>query len=203
MKNILKIALISIVCISNGFANTVSAYTDRSNYFNSIYFLNNDNFPTEYKETDPRKKTIINTKNDKDIIIETDATNYMVEQLIHVASEKIGSRYKSGGTTKDGFDCSGLMYSTFQKFNFTLPRSSHEMALVGEKVALCDAKKGDLIFFSNRGKSRINHVGMIVEIREDGEVLFVHSSTSQGVVVSSLKEGYYQRTFTQVNRVIK
>lgn len=203
MKNIFKIALLSIVCISNGFANNLSTITERSNHFNSFYFFNNDSFPTEFKETDPRKKTIINTKNDKDIIIETDASSYLVEQLIHVASDKIGSRYRSGGTTKDGFDCSGLMYSTFQKFNFTLPRSSHEMALIGSKVALCDAKKGDLIFFSNRGQSRINHVGMIVEVKEDGEVLFVHSSTSLGVVVSSLKEGYYQRTFTQVNRVIE
>ena len=94
------------------------------------------------------------------------------------------------------------MYSTFKKFDITLPRSSHEMAEIGTKINPEDAKKGDLIFFINRGQRRINHVGMIVEVNGD-EIKFIHSSTQGGVIISSLKESYYERTFKQINRIIE
>jgi cell wall-associated NlpC family hydrolase len=94
------------------------------------------------------------------------------------------------------------MYSTFKFFDILLPRSSHEMAAIGSPIDLKEAKKGDLIFFINRGQKRINHVGMIVEVNGD-EIKFIHSSTQSGVVISSLKESYYDRTFKQINRVIQ
>lgn len=144
-------------------------------------------------------KSIINTKNDDDIFIGED-TNYLVEQLINNASDNIGTRYRSGGTTKDGFDCSGLMYSTFKKFDITLPRSSFDMAKAGKVLERSEYQVGDLIFFKTFGK-RISHVGMITEVLDD-EIKFIHSSTSLGVIISSTKEAYYQRTFAQVNRVL-
>ena len=127
---------------------------------------------------------------------------YLALQLINVASDNLGTSYRSGGTTPAGFDCSGLMYSTFKKFDITLPRSSHEMAEVGTEINPEKAKKGDLIFFINRGQHRINHVGMIVEVNGD-EIKFIHSSTTGGVMISSLKESYYERTFKQINRIIE
>ena len=147
-------------------------------------------------------KTIgINHKNDDDIVIENEEASYLIKQLINSASDNLGVGYRPGGTTKSGFDCSGLVYSTFKKFDITLPRSSHEMATVGSKVDLSNAEKGDLIFFINRGQRRINHVGMVVEVNND-EVKFIHSSTQSGVIISSTKEPYYNRTFVQINRVL-
>ncbi len=155
------------------------------------------------KKQVPTPKNIpgINDSNDNDIIIDNEDSSYLVEQLINTASDNLGTRYKSGGTSKEGFDCSGLMFSTFKKFAITLPRSSHEMAEIGTKTTLSNAKKGDLIFFINRGQRRINHVGMVVEVNGD-DVKFIHSSTQSGVVISSIKEPYYQRTFVQINRVL-
>lgn len=161
--------------------------------------------PKRVKKKEARKKEtepIINTKNADDIIIENDETNYFAEQLIHNASENLGTRYRSGGTTEEGFDCSGLMFSTFKKFNITLPRSSHEMAQIGREIDSNNAKKGDLIFFKTFGGSRISHVGMITEINGD-EIKFIHSSTSLGVIISSTNESYYKRTFAQINRVLE
>ena len=153
--------------------------------------------------TDPKKKnTVLNDKNATDIFIENNTESYLALQLINVASDKLGTGYRSGGTTPAGFDCSGLMYSTFKKFDITLPRSSHEMAEIGTEINPENAKKGDLIFFINRGQHRINHVGMIVEINGD-EINFIHSSTQGGVIISSLKESYYERTFKQINRIIE
>jgi len=130
------------------------------------------------------------------------ANEDLITKLIESASDKIGTRYRSGGTTTAGFDCSGLMYSTFGLFDIKLPRSSIEQSEIGEKVSDGNAQKGDLIFFRTNGRSRINHVGMVVEVAED-EIKFIHSSTHSGVIISSTKEPYYQRNFAQVNRVIK
>lgn len=125
----------------------------------------------------------------------------LVNNLIEKATENIGVRYKAGGTTKNGFDCSGLVYTTFGSENITLPRSSFEQAKIGKVIPLNDAQKGDLIFFKTNKSRQINHVGLITEVNSD-EVKFVHSSTSKGVIISSTKEPYYKNSFEQVNRVV-
>lgn len=123
------------------------------------------------------------------------------EFLIGKASENLGTRYRSGGTTPAGFDCSGLMFSTFKNIDMNLPRSSFEMANYGMKIDRNKAQKGDLIFFATFGRGRVSHVGMVTEVLDD-EIKFIHSSTSSGVMISSTKENYYARSFVQVNRVI-
>ncbi len=126
----------------------------------------------------------------------------LADELIKMASDNLGSRYRSGGTSKNGFDCSGLMYATFSSLDIKLPRSSHEMATIGKVVDPNQAQKGDLIFFKTRGGSQINHVGMVVEVY-DGEIKFIHSATHGGVIISSTKEKYYEKNFTQINRVLQ
>jgi cell wall-associated NlpC family hydrolase len=123
------------------------------------------------------------------------------DQLISKASEHIGTRYRSGGTTTEGFDCSGLMCYTFSSYDIKLPRSSAEMASYGSRIDAQNAQKGDLIFFKTRGSGRINHVGMVVEVL-DGEIKFIHSATHGGVIISSTKESYYERNLAQINRVL-
>ncbi len=159
-------------------------------------------FIPKNKAASPQNLPGLNNENDNDIVIESDDASYLAEQLINSASDNLGIGYRAGGTTKAGFDCSGLIYSTFKKFDITLPRSSNEMAEIGSKIDFTNAKKGDLIFFINRGQHHINHVGMIVEVNGD-EIKFIHSSTQSGVVVSSINEPYYKRTFAQINRVIE
>ena len=196
MKNIFKIALLLIACSGTFAANN----TIHNIILNEVSTLNTS---TKSFNTDPKKKnTVLNDKNATDIFIENNTESYLALQLINVASDKLGTGYRSGGTTPAGFDCSGLMYSTFKKFDITLPRSSHEMAEIGTEINPEDAKKGDLIFFINRGQHRINHVGMIVEVNGD-EIKFIHSSTQGGVIISSLKESYYERTFKQINRIVE
>lgn len=140
-------------------------------------------------------------KTDSTFVKKTGSYSELIEQLIANATEKIGTRYRSGGTTKAGFDCSGLMICTFNNFDIKLPRSSIEQSRIGTRVTAEEAQKGDLIFFKTNGRRHINHVGMIVEVA-DGEIKFVHSSTHGGVMISSTKEPYYTRSFSQVNRVL-
>ncbi|MFV8342352.1 LysM peptidoglycan-binding domain-containing protein [Flavobacterium sp. XS2P39] len=129
-------------------------------------------------------------------------SNEFLDQLIARASENIGSRYRTGGTSKAGFDCSGLMCTTFEAFDIKLPRTSREQSDYGTRINTEEAQKGDLIFFKTNGRSQINHVGMVVEVCE-GEIKFIHSSVSNGVIISSTKEKYYEKNFTQINRVVQ
>ncbi|TXI61911.1 MAG: peptidoglycan endopeptidase [Flavobacterium sp.] len=125
------------------------------------------------------------------------------EFLIAKASQHIGTRYRGGGTTSAGFDCSGLMFSTFKHIDMNLPRSSSSMAVgAGYKIDRSQAQKGDLIFFTTNGRGSINHVGMITEINGD-EIKFIHSSVQAGVIISSTEEPYYKKRFIQINRVLE
>jgi cell wall-associated NlpC family hydrolase len=123
------------------------------------------------------------------------------DKIVETTLQNVGSRYQTGGTTKSGFDCSGLMYTSFGKFDVKLPRTSNEMSRFGIKINPKEARKGDLIFFRTLGNKQINHVGLVVEVNDE-EIKFVHSSIKRGVIVSTTKEGYYKDTFAQVNRVI-
>ena len=125
-----------------------------------------------------------------------------VKHLLDVATANLGVRYKAGGTTKSGFDCSGLVFTTFQTENITMPRSSYEQAKIGKIIQFDDAKKGDLIFFKTNKSKQINHVGLITE-KNGSEIKFIHSSTSKGVIISSTKEPYYQNSIVQINRIIE
>ncbi|WP_367771731.1 LysM peptidoglycan-binding domain-containing protein [Flavobacterium sp. WC2421] len=147
----------------------------------------------------------------KEVIAETSQTpDYNVkgfhgtdflDQLVSTASENIGTRYRTGGTTKEGFDCSGLMCTTFGAFDIDLPRTSIEQSRYGVKINNEDAQKGDLIFFKTNGRRQINHVGMVVEVN-DGDIKFIHASVGGGVIISSIKEKYYSKKLTQINRVL-
>ena len=124
-----------------------------------------------------------------------------VDAIIRTALDYTGTRYKYGGTTKKGMDCSGLLYVSFRAHDFDLPRVSHEMADQGRRIKVSKLRKGDLLFFktSRKGK-RINHVGLVVEVTS-GDVRFIHSTTSRGVIVSSLREGFWNYAFVKATRV--
>ena len=145
-------------------------------------------------------KGVISDQNADDIQISA-PENYVASQMINNAMDFLGVRYRGGGTSSDGMDCSGMVTAVYNLFDMSIPRSSRDMATVGEKVDSSSVKKGDLIFFKTNGKRVINHVGMVVDIIGD-EIKFIHSSTSKGVIISSTKESYYKKTFAQVNRVL-
>lgn len=153
--------------------------------------------------TSKNKKIVLEDKPDPDFVPEPQES-YFAKQIVNNALQFEGVRYRGGGTTKEGMDCSGMVYATFQIFDTKLPRSSHEMAKVGTEIKLSEVKKGDLLFFkNNRRRNVINHVGLVTEVTPEGEVKFIHSSTSSGVIISSMNEPYNARTYVQASRVIE
>jgi len=124
-----------------------------------------------------------------------------VESLLKVAKSFLGSPYKYGGTTNTGFDCSGLVMVSFDKLGLKLPRNSSQQANEGNEVKISDVRKGDLLFFNTSGNS-ISHVGIIDNIENTGEIKFIHSSTSKGVIISSLDENYWKTRFVKAVRLL-
>jgi cell wall-associated NlpC family hydrolase len=131
-------------------------------------------------------------------------TNELIDAIVDSASKNIGVKYKTAGTTKSGYDCSGLVYSTFGHFDIKVPRTSIEQSKTGTHLGKStgEAKKGDLIFFKTNSRSQINHVGIVTEVN-DQEIKFIHTSTSKGVIISSTKQPYYKKTFAQLNRILE
>lgn len=122
--------------------------------------------------------------------------------IIKTAMDYNGTPYRYGGTTKRGMDCSGLVYVSFKEHGIPLERVSAEMAKQGEKIKLKEVEKGDLLFFTtSKNRRRINHVGLVVSAR-GGDIQFIHSTTSRGVLVSSLSEGYWNYAFNQARRIL-
>lgn len=155
---------------------------------------------TEAANKKSSKNTLVENE-ESDYDPDSDETPYLVKQIIYTAMEYNGVKYRSGGTTPAGMDCSGLVITVFKAYDISLPRSSNDMSKVGKKLKREEIQKGDLIFFKTNGRSVINHVGIVTEVKSD-EILFIHSSTQRGVIVSSTKEPYYQRTFAQANRIL-
>ncbi len=126
----------------------------------------------------------------------------VADNIINTALTFSGTKYKYGGTTKKGMDCSGLLYVSFGEHDIQLPRVSYHMAEKGKRIKINKVAKGDLLFFKTRKRSRrINHVGMVVAV-DNNEIRFIHASSSRGVIVSSLREGYWNSAFVKATRVL-
>lgn len=153
----------------------------------------------------PKKITVVNNTNTKKTYTTPKPKSRIpqkTEKIIKTALSFSGTRYKYGGTTARGMDCSGLLYISFSKHDVALQRTSSMMAKQGKKIKLSNAQEGDLLFFrTNKKNSRINHVGLVVTIDKNG-VKFIHSTTSRGVIVSSIKEGYWNHAFVEARRVL-
>ena len=113
----------------------------------------------------------------------------------------LGVRHKLGGSTKRGVDCSGFVSIVYREvYGKQLARSSADMLKYNcKKVSRAKLQEGDLVFFkTGRGGKRgvPNHVGIYLK---NGR--FIHTSTSSGVMVSSLSEPYYTRTWLTGGRV--
>lgn len=149
-----------------------------------------------------RQTKIVTKKSETSKTVETLGTNSTASNIVDYAQQFEGVRYKYGGTTKKGMDCSGLIHTTYKSENVLLPRTTKDLSVYGDWIDLKEVKKGDLLFFATKKNSRkVNHVGIVTEVAND-DVAFIHASTSKGVMTSKLKERYWYFAFVQARRVL-
>lgn len=123
--------------------------------------------------------------------LKTDAS-----KIIATAKKYIGVPYVWGGMTPSGFDCSGYVQYVFAANGISLPRVTTQQYKVGSSVSKSSLKAGDLVFFNTSG-SGVSHVGIYI-----GSNQFIHSSSSKGVVISSMSNSYWSARYYGARRVL-
>lgn len=107
----------------------------------------------------------------------------------------LGVPHRMGGNSKKGVDCSGFVQNVYKEvYGIMLPRSASEMEKLVETVdSKANLREGDLVFF--RKNNRVNHVGIYLK-----DNTFLHTSTSQGVVITSLNDKYWSKLYYRGGR---
>ncbi|MGM0635722.1 MAG: C40 family peptidase [Bacteroidota bacterium] len=123
------------------------------------------------------------------------------QKIVNHSKLYVGTPYKWGGTNKSGIDCSGLIQNSYAQAGIDLPRTAKEMSKTGKRTRLKKVKLGDLIFFSTKKRGRkITHVGLVVEVTKN-DIKFIHSTTSRGVLISSMNENYWNDNYRKARTI--
>lgn len=122
-------------------------------------------------------------------------TNSLGEQAAAVALDQVGTRYRYGGDSPRGFDCSGLVHYAYRQAGLNVPRTTGQLWAAASDVDRDDLRTGDLLFFRIDGK--MSHVGMYL-----GERRFVHAPQSgRSVSVASLDAPFYRKALLRAGRL--
>jgi len=111
-----------------------------------------------------------------------------------IARQQVGVPYRYGGSSPDGFDCSGLVQYSYARAGIRVPRTTGQLWSSSRPVERNKLRTGDLLFFSIDGK--MSHVGLYL-----GEQQFVHApSSGRAVSIASLETPYYETAFIRAGR---
>ena len=132
------------------------------------------------------------------ILGENEVMSDKAREIIAEAEKYIGIKYVYGGTTPDGFDCSGYVKYVFDKFGIKLKRVSRDQyAFNGTTVERKDLQPGDLVFFGTGGY--VGHVGIYT-----GGGQMIHSpSTGKSICYTSINTDYYLTHYMGAKRVLQ
>ena len=131
---------------------------------------------------------------------ELDTRNATADEIIETARKYLGVPHCMGGTTMKCMDCSGLLFRVFATHGIQLPHSSEEQARFGKIISGTGIlKKGDLVFFirSYQTSQFITHSGIYI-----GNGKFIHTSSSNGVTITSLNDPWWSERYLFATRVL-
>lgn len=139
-----------------------------------------------------------------ELLDDNDEYAAMADDLIDFAFTFAGTRYRRGGKTPAGFDCSGFTGYIFSQFGYRLNADSRSQFHQGEAVDLEAVEPGDLLFFAGRGAGKtIGHVAIATDVdQQTGVVTFIHSATGGGIRTDNTADPYYARRYVGARRII-
>lgn len=125
--------------------------------------------------------------------------------LVEMGREYLGTPYRYGGRTPKGFDCAGFALFLYHKLGHELPGWSGAQYKMGRAVEIDELRPGDLVFFGGRRKSKsVGHTGIVVSADTVSKTFFfIHSSTSNGVIISRSTEEYYAQRYIGARRIFQ
>lgn len=126
----------------------------------------------------------------------THGSNYIKRTVIDESMQYLGVPYVFGGTTPNGFDCSGYVQYVFAHAGISLPRTADVQYEAGSYVSDSELMPGDLVFFSTY-EPGASHVGIYL-----GDRKFINASSSRGVSVASLDSSYWGSCYIGARRVM-
>lgn len=128
----------------------------------------------------------------------------MIGDLLDEAKSHSGLRYRRGGKSPAGFDCSGFTGYVYKQFGYKLNASSSAQYSDGVQVEKGDLRPGDLVFFTSpRSKGGVGHVGIVVEAdNEENTFRFIHSAVSGGIQIDNSTAPYYKKRYVGARRII-
>lgn len=132
----------------------------------------------------------------REIPVSRDGSTVTVRRIIQTAMRNTGVPYAFGGTTPDGFDCSGFVRYVFGSSGISLPRTADAQYEVGGWVSKSRLQPGDLVFFTTYA-SGASHSGIYL-----GDGKFISATSSRGVVVDRLESGYWGPRYIGARRVL-
>ena len=142
-------------------------------------------------------KNFMDAGTEKRINTQTTSAN----EIIKTAQKYLGVPHCIGGTTMKCLDCSGLLVTVFAKYGIHLPHNSEEQARYGKIIAAKDKLiKGDLVFFIRSYETHhfITHSGIYL-----GNDKFIHTSSKDGVTITSLNDPWWKVRFVFGTRVFE
>lgn len=162
--------------------------------FELQYFAKNDNKASVTNNNKIENASKVQIK--YALLLDTEIEHILNLSLYSGIDQWLGTRYRLGGVTKEGIDCSALVQILYvTNFGINLPRTAREQYDATKRVSRTDMKEGDLVFFNTQGG--VSHVGIYLQNNK-----FVHAS-SGGVTISDLFEPYWERRFISVGRYEK
>ncbi|OXS74722.1 C40 family peptidase [Domibacillus enclensis] len=120
------------------------------------------------------------------------------ESIVEYGKKFMGVPYVFGGTTPNGFDCSGFIQYIFRNAaDMSLPRTTGEQYNLGTPVAKSDLQVGDLVFYANTYKKGISHVGVYA-----GNNQVLNATSSKGIALVSMNDSYWGAHYAGSKRVL-
>ena len=166
------------------------------NTFCSRIMFPEEAFPNIESRAESRKLTGFM---DKGIEKKINTGNTKADEIIDTAHQYLGVPHCMGGKTSKCMDCSGLLVTVFDKYGIKLPHNSEEQARYGKILAgMNELRKGDLVFFirSYRTHRFITHSGIYI-----GDNKFIHTSSRNGVTITSLHDPWWSEKFIFGTRI--